>query len=205
MGCDIHVLTERIKKDWETKEEKWVNCDHYKKNSDYDPTEEYGEREWERLDIYRPRNYGLFSVLANVRNNGYWEPISLPKGVPNDIDTFTKEQVEIWDGDGHSHSYFTLKELKDWARENKTRKNVGFFHPKSVEKFDEEGIIPEFWFFESNGTYSQKREWTGNVTILDELIESLEERKRFEFHLWNDEENYDEYDDKIRMVFYFDN
>jgi hypothetical protein len=71
------------------------------------------------------RNYSLFAILADVRNGvGFAgidtgdriEPISEPRGVPEDASPEYKKLVEQWDCDGHSHSYHTLAQLKayDW-------------------------------------------------------------------------------------------
>lgn len=67
--------------------------------------------------FYRGRNYGLFAILADVRN-GNIEPIADPKGVPDDASYAYQLQVKQWEGDGHSHSYFTLEELQnvDWTQ-----------------------------------------------------------------------------------------
>lgn len=65
--------------------------------------------------FYCDRNYTLFSLLANVRNyDGEIEPISEPRGIPEDVSDFVNSRWESWHGDGHSDSYFTLKELLDF-------------------------------------------------------------------------------------------
>lgn len=73
---------------------------------------------------YNGRNYYLFSILADVRNgygDGYVEYICETKGVPDDASIGYKHIVNMWGGDGHSHSYFTLSELLDidWDKYNK--------------------------------------------------------------------------------------
>lgn len=90
MGCDIHGTIE-IKKyndgGW------WEVC--------------------KEIDI--DRSYYLFSVLADVRN--YREPIkpiSKPRGTPDDVGYGHKELVEKWEGDGHSHSWVSFIELKNY-------------------------------------------------------------------------------------------
>jgi hypothetical protein len=57
------------------------------------------------------RNYGLDRI----------EPICEPRGVPEDASDGYRYVVDRWDGDGHSHSYFTLEELKNvnWSEYNK--------------------------------------------------------------------------------------
>ena len=105
MGCDIHCYAERKNKDG-----KWEIVGNVKKEEDG----------WVSIDYepYHDRNYNLFAILANVRNGTAFagcetgegfNPISNPKGVPSDA----SEDYE-WVGDGHSHSYFTLRELLDY-------------------------------------------------------------------------------------------
>ena len=83
MGCDIHVCVEVKTKG------KWILI-----NS----------------PMIR-RNYDLFAKMANVRNDYGIVPISKPKGLPENISDGTKLYLNIWDGDGHSYSWFTPKEM----------------------------------------------------------------------------------------------
>lgn len=127
MGCDIHFFTERwtsdnkyegpkdLSEDRDNKLEeilencepnyRWVSADTWTKNDI-----------WYANEIYGGRNYYLFSILADVRNGGGVEPIDYPRGIPQDSSSGYKYVVDRWDGDGHSHSYFTLDELLnvDW-------------------------------------------------------------------------------------------
>jgi len=117
MGCDIHLFTER--KRTINNQEKWANVDNWKINPYYDGIEKQ-EREYELCSAYRHRNYNLFSILADVRNYRENKPISEPKGIPNDVSEIVQIEKDIWEGDGHSHSYFTMKELYDYYEENKS-------------------------------------------------------------------------------------
>jgi len=129
MGCDIHFFTERktssnnyqgpkdLSEDRNTKieeiidnrpvEERWVSADEWEFDDEY----------WNvpySKEFYNGRNYYLFSILAGVR--GDEEPIDYPRGIPEDCSSGYSYVTNQWDGDGHSHSYFTLKELLefDW-------------------------------------------------------------------------------------------
>lgn len=95
MGCDIHCYAE-IKKN-----NKWEEVD-------------FG------YEIYDGRNYFLFSVLAGVRNKYKIRPIKEPRGLPDDVCNSIKKGSEDWGIDGHSHSWYTLKELCDfnWNKKN---------------------------------------------------------------------------------------
>lgn len=113
MGCDIHFYTEVKQPDGTWKlhgelvrdgddEDSWVSCSE---------------------ELYDGRNYNLFAILADVRNGrGFagiktgegFNPISDPRGVPDDASPEYKKIVEQWDCDGHSHSYHTLRQLLDF-------------------------------------------------------------------------------------------
>lgn len=166
MGCDIHAIVER-------------------------KTFPYGNREsWRWRNSGTPgitRNYVLFSLLANVRND--WDPgfpyIDTPRGVPGyetrtanygrfealgeitDWDETPSDAYESlvlnWGVDGHSHSWVTLRELKD-AKE-------------LIQGYYWEDGIPKY--------------------ILDDYYNLLE---------YMEHQKYDgQTDDDIRLVFFFDN
>ena len=76
MGCDIHPYVEvRINNKWEISTKEVFSLDSF-------------EREWQkRLMSERPfdwRSYSLFAFLAGVRNYDCCEPISEPRGLPED-------------------------------------------------------------------------------------------------------------------------
>ncbi len=132
MGCDIHFYTERftssndyegprdISKDRNNKieeivdgkpsTERWVSADKWVKEDDNSWGVDWNDH------YYVGRNYGLFSILADVR--GSEVPIDSPRGIPSDASSGYKYMCEQWDGDAHSHSYFTLDELLrvDWSK-----------------------------------------------------------------------------------------
>jgi hypothetical protein len=71
------------------------------------------------------RNYSLFAILADVRNGSGFagvdtgdrvEPISEPRGIPEDASAEVQKYMGHMGVDGHSHSYHTLRDLKayDW-------------------------------------------------------------------------------------------
>lgn len=117
MGCDIHIWAEvRENGKWKMKGPVDLN-----------------------------RNYNLFAILANVRNGrGFagiktgegFNPISDPKGVPDDASPEYKEKVSDWDGDGHSHSFHTLKELQsfDWGQITMLRGTLSIEEYKEVRE-----------------------------------------------------------------------
>jgi hypothetical protein len=104
MGCDIHLYVEKkVNNEWKTVK---------------GPNPYYGRFDWEKHKmkfgnwIYSGRDYDFFAFLADVRNDGGIMPLSAPKELPEDVSSYIKNTSEAWGIDGHSHSYFTLKELK---------------------------------------------------------------------------------------------
>lgn len=122
MGCDIHLFTERRNEAGE-----WESADTWTP----DPYAEEGEPKRQRVFVrdalFSERNYGLFAVLANVRNGigfagvdtgeGY-RPISEPKGLPADVSAAVQAESDEWDCNGHSHSWHTVADLLayDWTQ-----------------------------------------------------------------------------------------
>jgi hypothetical protein len=137
MGCDIHFFVEKFSTDKDYEGPKSVQEERNTKLLDILNHEELEPRwitadSWELEEVdddvyywsvirnkrfYGGRNYYLFGILAGVRYDRI-EPISEPRGVPNDISEAYKEQLNQWEGDAHSKSYLTLKELLDvdWSK-----------------------------------------------------------------------------------------
>ena len=117
MGCDIHLYVERRVDD------KWLCADQMKRDEPEDgESQGYLSADYNAL-FYKGRNYNLFAILADVRNGrGFagvktgdgFNPIAEPRGLPDDASPEVREISDRWDGDGHSHSYFTLRELLDY-------------------------------------------------------------------------------------------
>lgn len=147
MGCDIHLFSEAkrhgkwepavpfVLSDWwydaiidedyeyDTPEYR-AQEEKYKNMSQEEVLKKYGDDprvDWEYPfgRAFGDRNYYLFAVLADVRNYGdAFVPIAEPRGLPEDVSIKIKRISDYWGGDGHSHSYFTLKELLeyDWEQ-----------------------------------------------------------------------------------------
>ena len=107
MGCDIHSFAERRSKQtnkWEKVEDAF-SLDKYDK---------------ERLkkdkggSPFNWRSYSMFAFLADVRNYDHCEPLSEPKGLPDDISDGVKGEYERWRYNAHSASFLTVKELLDF-------------------------------------------------------------------------------------------
>lgn len=110
MGCDIHLCVE-IKSSSPRSKGRW-------RAASSDPAfKAYGE------ELNVDRNYHLFAILANVRNYGGstgsgFNPIADPRGWPTNASGPSNQLYKRWDGDAHSASYFTLRELTefDWEQ-----------------------------------------------------------------------------------------
>ena len=133
MGCDIHFFVERYTNEPDTsngpkdisefRQERinniidgtdniyrWISADNWTLEK-YPNEPEY----WSADEIYTGRNYWLFYLLADVRYGPDWCEPHEPRGVPADASYAYKKILERWEGDGHSHSYFTLKELLEMS------------------------------------------------------------------------------------------
>lgn len=108
MGCDIHTYVE-VKEGG-----RWVG-------NDEEVFEVPDIARWDYRKDYYPtkhsvhpdlgRNYSLFGWLAGVRNYSAVVPLSAPRGVPDDLSGTVSDEAFRWEGDGHTHSYFTAAEL----------------------------------------------------------------------------------------------
>lgn len=199
MGCDIHLFIEKkIKvKGIET----WVNCDDFRINPFYTEDGKNGNL-YEQRSIYLGRNYELFCILANVR--GYCEnTISDPKGLPEDVSSIVKDRSDYWKDDGHSHSYLTLKEINNFLSENPTVWIEGMISPESIKELESSGKTPTMsaGFTTSEGW--DYRTWEEESPLAG-LANKITERLKEEFYLFDDDK-IEEFDEKIRIVFWFDN
>ena len=199
MGCDIHVRTEVLFRD------KWFDCDHYQRNRYYEEEYDDGEPEWEVLPIYDGRSYILFGILAGVRSNEN-EPIDEPRGLPADCNKHIREDSDNWGVDGHSHSYFTLRELLEYRVKHPKVKVSGMISAESAKKLDETGETPKEWCGWTNEADWVFREWKAD-SPLNDIINSLIKRECEEFWIFNKDRDKKilENADKIRIVFWFDN
>lgn len=62
------------------------------------------------------RNYSLFAKMAGVRSyKGEIEPLSPPKGLPDDVTAIVAFHSMHWRAGGHSHSYLVSEEVEQLA------------------------------------------------------------------------------------------
>lgn len=118
MGCDEHFYLE-IKRG-----RHWYPYYKPVPNKYYDPEQDHPSKALELPQfkmLTGGRNYHAYAVLAGVRNGSYADsdkgvfvPISKPKGLPRDVSPEVRAVSDRWGVDGHSHTYLTLQELRDY-------------------------------------------------------------------------------------------
>lgn len=89
MGCDIHVYAEKRNE-----------------SGDFEDIE--------GISVFDSRSYGVFGFLADVRNYSSIPAISLPRGIPDDASSETKDSYQSWSCDAHSASWLSVKELSEF-------------------------------------------------------------------------------------------
>lgn len=218
MGCDIHIHVEYKRNkftgydanDKPQYEKVWTCGDYFKVNPYYTEGEDDGEQPLSLVGFCDNRNYSRFAILADVRNYGGTEYIAEPRGLPDDVTAEVKKDSDDWDCDGHSHSYFTLKELLDFQKDIKPLKHRGMISPEAQKALDESGELPDAWCQWTNQPGWERREWEEANTELLPLIDALKKRadELYVIYGWkwetSPEEAY-EASDNIRIVFWFDN
>lgn len=119
MGCDIHLYVERQLPNgrWDCQD----NIDKEGDDGDVELLAQFGDHSFDKILNSRPgrymgRNYVLFAILANVRND-YGHPIPFmgeSKGIPSDVSGEIRDAFDRWGGDAHSESWWTLNDLLAW-------------------------------------------------------------------------------------------
>lgn len=210
MGTDIHVRVEYQP----FADGEWHDGDFYRRNPYYGKDGHDDELEFEKEGVCEERDYFRFALLADVRNEDVSDreriqPISRPRGVPTDCCAKVLDDIEQWRDDGHSHSYFTLKELMEWYVSHKQVFTVtGFLSPEATLALDSQGIIPEMWCgWTSDKTWAQ-RTWEMEVDVIGPVIEAMKKRG-IELLNWGCPYDFEKdkrrIKDRIRIVFWFDN
>lgn len=161
MGCDVHAYLEvrRFKHDdTERLNGVWINADKWSRNEFSALYPEENEQKWEiEYDdrIWTQRWYYLFAILAGVRNAWDIKPISEKKGFPSDASEEVNGEYEHWSGDGHSHTWLTLKELEEWGgwdtvtedlRDNFNKVTIDRMKQKVNTSVTRDDVRMVFWF-----------------------------------------------------------
>lgn len=146
MGCDIHTHVEIRSDRWGRRQIDWRCGDYFSVIDPLDPDAKYVVQE-----VHGNRNYSLFAVLADVRNDGSLDYIDEPRGLPDDVTEFVKEDYDGWGWDAHSCSYFTLRELIEYHNEHAPKNMFGHYILLPLindlkRRADEFNLIYEHWW-----------------------------------------------------------
>jgi hypothetical protein len=157
MGCDIHTYIEV----------------------------QDGTGQWRHApgdELFGRRSYGVFGFLADVRNYSAVTPIAEPRGLPEDVSFGVTHEHAEWEGDAHTESWLSARELVDfdYEQEMNDRRITRQTGPNSWNG----GITGE----PEEGTVMPYREFLGQA-FLDDVakLASLGDP------------------DHVRLVFWFDN
>lgn len=154
MGTDIHMACE-VRRNG-----KWgLMTDKVFRNTWYDPTSDFDWCKEELTNIpYDSRCYNLFAILADVRNGSgfagvkigeYFNPISEPKGYPDDLCEELQEDAPYRNdipmlSYQHSASWLTLRELIEYDWEQLHR-NYGCVSEKTYKDDIMQNKHPQCW------------------------------------------------------------
>ena len=178
MGCDIHLRVEK-----QDREGNWVDGNLY--NS-----------EREVVEFYTGRNYRLFGILADVKDEHFLGPIAEPRGLPDDITDITKEYF-VDDGGLHSVTYFTLQELTLVKHRYASVKHSGMISEHQKMLLEQYGETPDSWCKSSSNKDLVHAEWYDTYNPLEHFITS--------FEVFADTQWMKHHKDKIRVIIGFDN
>jgi len=196
MACDIHCfLEQKTKNGWELVEE--VELD---------------------------RNYGLFSILADVRNGvGFaghstgnkLNPIDAPRGIPDDVSKELIPEIQEWGDEGHSHSWLNLDEVLLYDYNNQIAETVGIVNKEQYRVYLEKGKPDSY----SSGA-SEKSVSVISAEEMEEIVKDNRENERdyyirvawketyseiIGFKFLKKMEKYCKKYSNARIVFWFDN
>lgn len=111
-----------------------------------------GDPPFKTVEPYGNRNYLLFAALADVRN-GYGfagidtgdaiEYMDEPRGIPDDCSPEWQEYTDMWGLDGHSASYFTVREIEEWEGWEQTATIRGVVTAEEYERCKRENDTPD--------------------------------------------------------------
>lgn len=113
-----------------------------------------GDEPYRSLRPWDGRNYDLFAILADVRNGrGFagvktgegFEPIADPRGVPEDAHPETAEFMDSYGCDGHSHSWYTLAQLRAYDWDGQSTERCGVVSAEVYERLKATGETPGSW------------------------------------------------------------
>lgn len=146
MGCDIHFYLEKRENN------RWVSADKWTTEFDKELDDDYTDVKWEDC-AYKGRNYTLFSILADVRNNEDIDAISAPKGFPFNAspELFNQYTVKVTDGTKLERMQeWVDMELSTWVEKGKICTNPDYH---SASYLTTKEILSYNWFNTSKETF----------------------------------------------------
>lgn len=169
MGCDIHLYAEaKTPHGWQ--------CIQPPRGGPRDQTPKAPYRIEHEHDLaadlepwFSDRNYDLFSMLADVRNEpGGPVPIFPCRGMPEDTCPEIAAMFDQWGVDGHSHTHFTVAELRAYfdRMKDRTYTDHGVVDGKTFEHLQSTGERPTMW--------SKSILGHGIVTVTEQMYRSIQ-------------------------------
>lgn len=208
MGCDIHLYTERRNQEGQWEATRGTSPSHdlwmgwAKRDEDKGDTKganncrEMAKHYEDTLTwFYDGRNYSLFAVLNDVRNDYGFTYIFPRKGFPSDASGEVRSEFEQWDIiDAHSANHITLAELLAFNWDHPAMAH-GMVDAETARAWREEGKRPESWCAWTNAPGAVTIEWP--ITYRDHLKRFIDRLPLLQA-LSDDPNN-------VRIVFWFDN
>lgn len=188
MGCDIHAMIE--------KRNKWFN----KTKGKYEDGFYWVNAGDPQID----RDYEMFSVLGNVRNEDDIPYIAKDRGVPGydlengedyspDCCTEYFSWYRSWKEDSHSASWVTLKEMKEYDTNQK------YHNSNFVVERNAHGEVTETIKWSSDP--EQMKEPVGETTVFGTFGDKSWKKLIAKMEAVKTEEQTDE---EVRLLFFFD-
>lgn len=191
MGCDIHMYREAFR------DGKWVAVDNWTPCS-YD--ESRIEVKWSEL--FTDRNYDLFGFLCKgVRRD--FDVAFEPRGLPISMSDEVSSEAGDMGRDGHSHSYLSLRDLKDgreYLKGSKTKisgmkdaESYAVFMDSINSEFPDYSLLYPYCQWSSNASYIQFEVEIPSIEIMGDAFDRI-------IGMFDGVEGEDH-----RVVFWFDN
>ena len=177
MGCDIHLRVEVKDSDGN-----WTDGNIYDSNK-------------EALEFYTGRNYDLFGILADVRNEHFLGPISEPRGIPDDIVEINRDYMD--DYGLHSQTWFTLQELLVSYDKYGVTRQSGMISPEDNIKLLKYGTHPSSWCRSTSNDNWVKAEWYDSYNPLKKFVDAFKIVANMHWKTYKPNE--------IRVIIAFDN
>ena len=114
-----------------------------------------------------------------------------------------KAESDRWGSDGHSHSYFTLKEMIDYLKKNPFSDEGGYITKEDANLLDTKNILPKNWSYYETDDFVVYRRWN-KLNLITSIIIKLQKRYEEIRYTHVDYQTSVE-QEKIRIVFWFDN